>query len=294
MEMQALIEEIAALVQKVKEGTASLGELEAFAAAAQQLNERAIILRYKAYEAKVYGASAHFGSAQHKPLTDRNTSDSAQGEQSTDLNTSDNTEPEETIDFAAEAAPVSEESEDLSFDLFSMDDISDSQDTEEEIVKEETPILEDTAEPVAEEPTFIEGETTTIEDIPVEPELVIETPIIEKSEPIVPSPSAVNSGNEHPIIRKALTNDGSLQSRLLSVRLETLKSAFGLNERMLIVRELFGGSTDAYADAIELLDNQSEIHAARSKVTDFANQYGWREDNELAVEFVQKVERRYA
>lgn len=278
--MQALIEEIAALVQKVKEGTASLGELEAFAAATQQLNERAIILRYKAYEAKVYGSSTSHTEF-NTSLSDRENSDKNPAQH-------ESAEKEEAINFA-ETAPVSEESEDLSFDLFSMDDISDSPEVEEEIVREEQPILEDAIEPVADEPAFIEEETTIIEDIPVEPELVIE-----KSEPVVSTPSAVSSGNEHPIIKKALTNDGSLQSRLLSVRLETLKSAFGLNERMLIVRELFGGSTDAYAEAIELLDNQSEIHAARSKVTDFANQYGWREDNELAVEFVQKVERRYA
>jgi hypothetical protein len=37
------------LVDKINEGTATMGEIEAFAAAAQDLNERAIIIRYKAY-----------------------------------------------------------------------------------------------------------------------------------------------------------------------------------------------------------------------------------------------------
>lgn len=281
MEMQALIEEIAALVQKVKEGTASLGELEAFAAATQQLNERAIILRYKAYEAKVY--------PQREQHINLNNSENRASESSSEPEQ----EEETVIDFAPETTSVSEESEDLSFDLFSMEDDSDSNEIEE-IVIEEQPIAEEIIQPIEEELPVIEETPVIIEAIPVEPELVIETPIIEKTEPVSPTPAPINTGNQHPIIKKALTNDGSMQSRLLSVRLETLKSAFGLNERMLIVRELFGGSTDAYAEAIELLDNQNEIHAARSKVSDYASQYGWREDNDLAVEFVQKVERRYA
>ncbi|MBI3238268.1 MAG: hypothetical protein HYZ43_05415 [Flavobacteriia bacterium] len=53
--MQALIEEMGALIVKIKSGVATQGELEAFAAAAGELNERAIILRYKSYEAKVFG-----------------------------------------------------------------------------------------------------------------------------------------------------------------------------------------------------------------------------------------------
>lgn len=276
MEMQALIEEIAALVQKVKDGTATLGELEAFAAATQQLNERAIVLRYKAYEAKIYSTSPS--------LNDLETSN----------NPAEETEKEEeVIAFTTEATSIAEESEDLSFDLFSMDDDSQQNEIEEEIEPEELPIVaektEEIAEPIVEEPeeAFFEEEVPTIiEDIPVEPELVIETPV-------VPTPAPATGGGEHPLIRKARTDDGSMQSRLLAVRLETLKNAFGLNERMLIVRELFGGSNEAYSEAIESLDNQSEINHARAKVSDYANQYGWKEDNELAVEFVQKVERRY-
>src|SRR3989338_2681133 len=58
MDMQALIEEMSALIVKIKSGVATQGELEAFAAAASELNERAIILRYKSYEAKIFGVPA--------------------------------------------------------------------------------------------------------------------------------------------------------------------------------------------------------------------------------------------
>src|SRR5689334_3973449 len=55
MDMQELIGEMSALIVKIKGGTATQGELEAFTAAAAELHERAVVLRYKSYEAKVFG-----------------------------------------------------------------------------------------------------------------------------------------------------------------------------------------------------------------------------------------------
>lgn len=302
MEMQALIEEIAYLLEKIKSGTATLGELEAFASATQQLNERAIILRYKAIEAKVYGSTSSV-QTHESPIEE-------------EAPKVQNEEPATEMSAPASA----EESVDLSFDLFSMDDAnsdfdssstnsteeiqpsSETEENKEEIISEpaatfapevteEIPTIEPT-------PTFEETQYPELdiqpEPTPVQPEAPAYAEADVQPEP-TPAPAApVSTGNEHPVIQRALRNDGSLQSRLLSVRLETLKSAFGLNERMLIIRELFGGSNDAYNEAIELLDNQPEIGPARSKVSAYARQYGWGEDNDLAIEFVQKVERRYA
>lgn len=306
MEMQALIEEIAFLLEKVKSGTATLSELEAFASATQQLNERAIILRYKAIEAKVYGTSNPC-LPDRQALSDRkpSTYDEPENDPGSDV-----VNDKEPIEMSAPASV--EDSGDLSFDLFSMDDSAPIhepepqsslaiEEKEEEIIdepaaiivpetKEETPVTETPAqaEPVAYTETDIQPEPTLIQpEQPAYPESDVQP------EP-TPAPATVSLGNEHPVIQRALRNDGSLQSRLLSVRLETLKSAFGLNERMLIIRELFGGSNDTYNEAIEQLDNQPSINEARSKVSAYANQYGWGEDNELAIEFVQKVERRYA
>src|SRR4051812_2767771 len=55
MDMQALIGEMSALIVKIKSGEATQGEIEAFAAASGELHERAVVLRYKSYEAKVFG-----------------------------------------------------------------------------------------------------------------------------------------------------------------------------------------------------------------------------------------------
>ncbi len=63
---------------------------------------------------------------------------------------------------------------------------------------------------------------------------------------------------------------------------------------MQIVQSLFGGSNELYLQVIEQLDNCGSKAEARSIVSDLANRYTWKEDNELAIEFVQKVERRHA
>ncbi len=302
MEMHALLEEISALLEKIKSGTASLGELEAFAAATQQLNERAIILKYKAYEAKVFGTSAHFDSAQREPLSDLNSSlDEHSSASHKDLELKEETTKTEEFSVPAHTKspePIVEADEDLSFDLFSMDEdetIDEGQKTEDSSIQLEEEFVEETPEPShpVNEEIIDEPAATFAPEIDASTSLAthkeeVSAPKIE-SAPISQAPS-----NEHPALRRARTNDGSLQSRLLSVRLETLKNAFGLNERILIVKELFGGDNDLYNATIDDLDNLNEVNSARTKMSNLAHEHGWREDSELAIEFIQKVERRYA
>lgn len=285
--MHALLAEISALLDKIKSGTASLGELEAFAAATQQLNERAIILKYKAIEAKVYSSA---GAVAPSIGLESNQTEITEEK------------PVEIVTEQIQEIPVAQDeevssNEELSFDLFSMDEEPTPEpeaveDTVASSMEEEEEIVDLDLEEIVDEPAVIEpfvSETPKMETPTPEP-------IIESApEPVSsPNPTFTAPSNEHPVLRRARTNDGSLQSRLLSVRLETLKNAFGLNERMQIVRELFGGDNDLYNQVIDELDNLNEVDSARSKVSNFAHQYGWREDSELAIEFVQKVERRYA
>jgi hypothetical protein len=80
----------------------------------------------------------------------------------------------------------------------------------------------------------------------------------------------------------------------MAIRLETLMGAFGLNERLQIIRELFDGSNDAFNQAIDTLDELDSKNEARKVVSGYANKFAWDKDSDLALEFVQKVERRYA
>jgi uncharacterized protein (DUF2267 family) len=98
----------------------------------------------------------------------------------------------------------------------------------------------------------------------------------------------------HPIYERLATADDSLAARMLSVRLETLKGAFGFNERMQIVNELLASSNDLYHEIIEQLDNMDSKEEARLFVSSIADKYNWNVSSSIALEFIQKVERRYA
>jgi len=265
MEMHALIEEIAALLVKIKSGEATVGELEAFAAATNQLNERAIILRYKAYEANVYGtpvqesvSEAPAAVKEEEALLPKIASDKDAG--------------------SIEDTHIPEPQEEPSFDLFGMDTEEEDEVAfelieDEEVIEEEEPIDE-----------FIE---------PVHHHEKVEEKEPEVQEPAFAAPIE-NTQNLHPIYGKLNSNDGTLAARLMSVRLETLKGAFGFNERLQIIQELFNGSNEEFNNLIEQLEAIPSKEQARSLVSSYANKYHWDSESQLAIELIQKVERKYA
>ena len=274
MEMHALIEEITALLAKIKSGEATMNELEAFAAAANQLNERAIILRYKAIESKVYGRSGTAVSEIPSAIK------------------------EEIVPIIEAQEVHPEPEEEPSYDLFGMD-------TEEEAPLTKTGIVSDKDTESKEEEIPFELIEDQVEEEPVDEEPIqpFVEPVreIEKEEekaPVIPEPAFAapieNTQGLHPIYGKLNSNDGTLAARLMSVRLETLKGAFGFNERLQIIQELFNGSNEEFNSLIDQIENITSKDQARSLVSSYANKYHWDADSQLAIELVQKVERKYA
>ncbi|MDR0801699.1 hypothetical protein [Fluviicola sp.] len=255
--MHGLIEEIAALFGKIKSGKATLNELEAFTAATNQLNERAIVLRYKAYETKVYGNPAS-GQAISEISLEKE-------EPAVELKVEE-VHPELQQDLSRN------DKEESSFDLFGM-------------AEEESELTFDLAEEVTEEePNSDEEEEIKISD-PLIVQEVKPEPVTEKT--------VENPGNLHPVYGKLNSNDGTLAARLMTVHLDTLKGAFGFNERLQIIQELFNGSNDEFNQLIDQLEGIQSKDAARSLVSSYAMKYQWDVDSQLAIELIQKVERKY-
>ncbi|MES2556521.1 MAG: hypothetical protein V4604_10245 [Bacteroidota bacterium] len=349
MDMQALIEEMSALIVKIKSGVATQGELEAFAAAASELNERAIILRYKSYEAKVFGTPAvPVAEKESTPKTESATADATEPQSEIIIET--------PVDAHTIVEPQEEEADDseVSFDLFSMDEeavdapfMAHSEESESKIesnepitaqtetkpephgipVTPETPEDGISAEEEMEAPIPHDDSTTAESNLDdplmeypeegteakithIENESAADAPSMAHSEETdtdnafedeVPAQEALTSttveipsGEEHPVYKRLSNEDNSLAARLMAVRLETLKGAFGFNERLQIIKELFDGSNDEFTKAIDQLDSLDSKNEARHVVSNYARQYAWDKDSNLALEFVQKVERRYA
>ena len=301
MTMNSLLEEMQLLVDKINEGTATMGEIEAFAAAAQDLNERAIIIRYKAYELKVQPTPVEVQATEQDQVSTNETDFIASklDDNSLDIDfdlfssgdDSFNDEPtlEESHDFSESIPEISEETSrdapTTSFDLY-----------ENEPEEQERVAYLDEAEtnetPLMEEFDAFQEPVYTLEEEPVATnELTQETAVFtEANEPIAHETNLVL----HPIYERLSATDDSLAARMLTVRLETLKGAFGFNERMQIVNELLGSSNDLYHEIIEQLDNMDSKEEARLFVSSIADKYNWNVSSSIALEFIQKVERRYA
>ena len=290
MTMNSLLEEMQLLVDKINEGTATMGEIEAFAAAAQDLNERAIIIRYKAYELKVQPTQVEVQATVEEQVPTNETDfiasklDDSALEMDFDLFSTD--EPEETIE--SELVLENENSIASTFDFFAANEPASS--TNE-------PVVEQTAiTTVSEDSAFFddtENNENFVDFADDETDVAVQTEAEVHEEIIIPATSQQPVAL-HPIYERLATADDSLAARMLSVRLETLKGAFGFNERMQIVNELLASSNDLYHEIIEQLDNMDSKEEARLFVSSIADKYNWNVSSSIALEFIQKVERRYA
>jgi len=88
--------------------------------------------------------------------------------------------------------------------------------------------------------------------------------------------------------------DPSFASQIGMTKIGTLIGAFGLNERLQYINELFDGSSEAFAEAIKTIDSQNSIEEALVKTSIFADQYHWDIESDTVEELVIKIKRRYA
>jgi hypothetical protein len=162
----------------------------------------------------------------------------------------------------------------MSFSLF--DQIEEPQKEEEIILPTETSIEEPEQE---------------IDDFTVSEAL--------ESVEIIPTPETIaliteTSSAPKDLFDKMLEQDNSLGAKLMFSKIESLQTAFGLNEKLQIIRELFKGSSEDFTQAIQILDVQPNFEQAKAILSNFTLEYAWELDTPIAIEFVQKIARRYA
>ena len=88
--------------------------------------------------------------------------------------------------------------------------------------------------------------------------------------------------------------DESVSTQFSGAKLDSLSGAFGVNEKMRFVRELFAGSSDLFSEAIIALDGQSSIGDASLKVEELAFSNSWDLEEDTVLEFMSIIKRRYA
>jgi len=127
------------------------------------------------------------------------------------------------------------------------------------------------------------------EIIPEVIEQIVETPAVEQVAPSNSSPD-----NEHPLAGKIKKIETNVRQNYSIVPLDTLIGSFSLNEKLQLINELFGGSSDEFSSSIKRLDTQVNLESARSILAEMAENQNWDLESETTEEFILKICRRYA
>ncbi|MDP4798097.1 MAG: hypothetical protein NWR50_04470 [Crocinitomicaceae bacterium] len=250
---------------KLNHGKLTREELEELVVNTQELHERAIILRYKAFEEKIFGER----TVEIAPVIETSVFEEPVAEPIQE--TPSYSIPELEIELKEEIVEESiEEIEDQpAFDFSLFDDSA-------EQIKEE--VLEDN--------TFEHlsvSSTEIIEDGVHEEHITMEQVIVTPTEP----------SNQKFYARFSKDNT-DLAPQIGMTSLSTLIGSFGLNERLQYINELFDGSSEAFSEAIKVLDNLSSRDEMLIRASAFANNHNWDLESETVEEFVLKLKRRYA
>lgn len=264
------IQRLSELVARLEDGELSIDELSEMETITRELHERSIILRYNAFKEKLLGVveEEEEGVEVEVIIEELDEDEVPESEE-------ENTSEEENETPAAE--PM------IDFSIFDEPEASVEEQKPEKVV-EPTPVVE-TPEP---EPV--------IEEVVPEPtpEPVVETKV---EEPVVDEPVVeVKSDNAsaQSFLDRLQVEDNSVASRFSAGKLDTLIGAFGLNQRLRYINDLFDGSSEIFSDAIKALDNQSSLNDANQKAAELASVHEWDPEEEVVIEFMTFLNRRYA
>lgn len=130
----------------------------------------------------------------------------------------------------------------------------------------------------------------------VKREVQVEAPVEKITEPVaeqIPStPSEEKSFSFYERFSKA--HKESAGDRLGTSKIDSLKGAIGLNDRLQFISELFDGNSDSYNSTIDVLDQLENNDVALRKLSEIAVKENWSKDVSAVDEFAHFINRRYA
>ena len=92
-----------------------------------------------------------------------------------------------------------------------------------------------------------------------------------------------------PTINKHFGNEGNVTKIIKSKPISSLRNAIGLNDRFLLIRELFGGDKDKYEQAIARLEECASVDDAKAIISEYSNP---DDENEAMVLLLDLVKRK--
>jgi Rad3-related DNA helicase len=250
--------EIQDVCQRLKTETLTREELENFVEKSRALYERSLVLRYKMYEEKVFGA------IEKESIPENNI-------------------VEEAVHESHQLDQENESSEDqplFSFNLFDEESKEESFNNEKDSIE-----IDEIEESAAIE---IEEEFHS-ENVEITPP-VYEAP---KVEPVNQETETITVAENAKLNQLFVRTYNEMKGQVGITRLETLVGSFGLNERLLFINELFDGSAESFSEAIKSIDSKVELDQTKSFINQLGTSNQWDLESDTVEEFLQKVVRRH-
>lgn len=328
--MKALISSIENSLEKIENGSIALSELEQLVDSSRELYERLVVIRYNVYKNQVLGTSNEVveetistpAPVEETPITTNEEVEETSFEFSLfDEAPEEIVMEESTVEEPVFEAPVEEES----FIVEETIEVA----IENEIVEEEipvyvapTPVFEQT--PIEDEKPFVAASVppSNFDEVniptpvfasapidvtpvaPIVPEVPVSfstpeptpAPVVEPAPFVEPEPVYTNATftQSHPMEGSIKVVEDTVRMKYSIVPLETLIGSFSLNEKLQLINELFGGSSDVFSSAIKRLDALSNLSATRPILAEMAEMHNWDLESETTEEFIFKICRRYA
>jgi hypothetical protein len=298
--LNALAKELTSQLQKLEKGNLAVSELEDLVHHAKEIYERLVVIRHKAYE--------HFGDASHKiadvaPLTLNKATEEekpapktkkAEGtvDKKTEVRVETKPEPliqKEESQPAAQVQPETPEAK--PFDFTAFEDEAAKKVSEPKIAKPFSSIAadfdfsEDAFDAPAVEP---EAEPIVAKEV--------KKPIEAIRAEVKPEVSSIHEKflkEEVPLNKKLKTSDPQPLRKKIAKTVTDLRSEIGIGKKFEYINFLFGGDARAYEAGIDALNAAPDKEAARAKIAEFTEIYGWNTEEKTIVKFIELVERKF-
>ena len=107
-------------------------------------------------------------------------------------------------------------------------------------------------------------------------------------------PTAEKAVAKEPKTPKKKSEEESVGEKLLHKKITDLKASIGINEKFQFINELFEGNMKEYNVAVNQINNFTSYEDVENYLADLRDVYKWNNENPIAVNFLDLVQRRFA
>lgn len=104
----------------------------------------------------------------------------------------------------------------------------------------------------------------------------------------------VSGGSLLERLSSSSSQSNRLADQLKKSRIEAIGASLTLNDRIRFAKNLFGGNSETFNAAIQLLDSQRSMMDAQELLRQYAGQFTWNQEDKTTMDFYELVERRHA